>query len=121
MRFLVDENLSGFYVAELRLRGFDVSWMTEVAPSADDDVVVQIALSETRVLLTSDIELASRTLWEPESNVATILLRLGSLEYRVAAKLVAETISMRSDWPSIHAVITPRRLRTRPKLLLISK
>jgi predicted nuclease of predicted toxin-antitoxin system len=121
MRFLVDENLSGFYASELRKQGWDVKWMTEVAPSADDDVVIGIALSEDRIILTSDIHLASRTLWEPQSNVPTILLRLASVEYRAAARLVVVKLLERIDWHTIHAVITPDKVRIRPKLRLFDK
>lgn len=95
--------------------------MNEIAPSSDDDIVIQIALSENRVLITSDVRLASRTLWEPQSNIPTILLRLESLDHRIAAKLVATTLQQRSDWHMLHSVISPQKLRTRPKLHLISE
>jgi predicted nuclease of predicted toxin-antitoxin system len=119
MRFLVDENLSRALVTAMRAEGWDVDWIVELAPSVSDDVVIQIAIRSNRVLLTSDIELASRTLWEAQSNVATLLLRLDSLDAQTVAELVTSTLKQRTDWEHLHCVLTPQKLRTRPKLSLL--
>jgi predicted nuclease of predicted toxin-antitoxin system len=119
MRFLVDENLSRALVTAMRAEGWDVDWIVELAPSVSDDVVIEMAVQSNRILLTADIELASRTLWEPQSNVATLLLRLDSLNAEAVAALVISTLKQRADWEHLHCVLTPQKLRTRPKLSLL--
>ena len=54
MRFLADESCDFIVVTALRAVGHDVSAIVEINPGAEDEVVLALARSETRVLLTED-------------------------------------------------------------------
>ncbi len=116
MRFLLDENIPAYLAKAFRVEGWNVEWISETAPSVPDDVVIEIGKSGGRILMTADVELASKTLLEPLSNLPTILLRLGSLEAFEATQLVINTLKQRTDWQELHAVLTPQKLRVKPLL-----
>jgi hypothetical protein len=54
LRFLADESCDFSVVRALREAGLDVTAVAEVNPGIDDDVVLALAQSESRVLLTED-------------------------------------------------------------------
>lgn len=54
MRWLVDECVSVSLVARLREAGHDAAYVAEIAPSTDDDAVLDMAIRERRLLLTED-------------------------------------------------------------------
>ena len=116
MNFLADENIPSYLVKALRAEGWDVVWISEAAPSVSDDVVIEMGRRTGRILMTADVELASRTLLEPHSIMPTILLRMGNLEAIEIVRLVIITLKQRTDWLELHAVLTPQKLRARPML-----
>jgi predicted nuclease of predicted toxin-antitoxin system len=116
VRFLLDENIPTYLMNAFRAESWDVEWISETAPSVSDDVVIEISKSTGRILVTADVELASRTLREPQSNMPTILLRMGNLDAVDVARLVTNTLKQRTDWQELHAVLTPQKLRGRPIL-----
>ena len=116
LRFLIDENIPAFLVRAFRAEGWDVNWISETAPSVSDDVVIEIGKSSGRILITADVELASRTLREPQSNMPTILLRMGNMVAQDMTRVVTNTLRQRTDWQELHAVLTPQKLRVKPIL-----
>jgi predicted nuclease of predicted toxin-antitoxin system len=54
MRFLADESCDFAAVHALRASGHDVIAVSDVARGAEDSVVIELARSERRVLLTED-------------------------------------------------------------------
>lgn len=54
MRLLANENLPRVAVDMLRLLGHDVLWIAEECPSVRDEYVLDLAVRESRVLLTQD-------------------------------------------------------------------
>jgi predicted nuclease of predicted toxin-antitoxin system len=54
VKFLADENFPVSSIALLRTRGFDVASIREDSRGVSDDVVLQRAVSEQRILLTLD-------------------------------------------------------------------
>lgn len=54
MRFLADESCDFAVVRALRKAGHEVSAISEISPAAQDSAVLQLARSETRILLTED-------------------------------------------------------------------
>ena len=114
MRFLADENIASQIVIVLRSEYHEVDWIAEMAPSSSDEMVIQIARTGNRILLTADVELASRTLREVQSLLPTILLRMGNMAPSDFAQILSSTLKQRSDWQNLHAVLTPQKLRVRP-------
>lgn len=54
MRFLADESCDFAVVTALRAAGHDVTAVVEISPRATDPVVLALARSEARILLTED-------------------------------------------------------------------
>jgi len=54
VRFLADESCDFTVVKALRNAGHDITSIAEINPGVDDEVVLALALSEARVLLTED-------------------------------------------------------------------
>jgi predicted nuclease of predicted toxin-antitoxin system len=116
LRFLIDKNIPAYLVKAFRAEGWDVEWISETAPSVSDDGVIEIGKSSDRILITADVELASRTLRELQSNMPTILLRMGNMNAPDMISLVTNTPKQRTDWQQLQAVLTPQKLRVKPIL-----
>lgn len=54
MRFLADESCDLAIVRALRAAGHDVLGVAEVSQGADDELVIDLAVREERILLTED-------------------------------------------------------------------
>lgn len=54
MRFLADESCDFAVVRALRVAGHDVAAIAEISPRATDEVVLELAIRESRILLTED-------------------------------------------------------------------
>ena len=54
MKFLADESCDFAVVRALRTAGHDVTAITEINPGAADEIVLGLARSEARALLTED-------------------------------------------------------------------
>lgn len=54
LRFLADENCDFAIVRALRLEGFEVLAVSEYTHRSDDRVLIDLAFSEQRILLTED-------------------------------------------------------------------
>jgi predicted nuclease of predicted toxin-antitoxin system len=116
MRILADENIPAFLVKALRAEGWDVNWISEIASSASDDVVIEMAKATNRILITVDVELASRSLLELQSNLPILLLRTGDMDTVELARLVMQTLKRGTDWQEPYTVLTPQKLRVRRML-----
>ena len=55
MRLLADQNIPRGTVESLREEGHDVTWVQTAQPGADDDVLLDMAANEKRVVITFDI------------------------------------------------------------------
>jgi predicted nuclease of predicted toxin-antitoxin system len=113
MHILADENIASQLVVGLRAESWDVDWIAESQPSIPDDKVIQIAKTKNRILPTSDVELASRTLRLPAWSVPTILVRMGTMPPAHFAVVLITTLKKRTDWQNVHAVLTPQKLRVK--------
>lgn len=116
MRLLVDENLS-FRVAERLRTAHDVVHVTEVAlNNADERIILSRAVSEGRVVVTSDADFGTLLAFTGAARPSVVLLRSsdhlapgqqGGLPLTVPDQLVSEL----SD--GAVASISPGRIRIR--------
>ncbi|MGQ0550861.1 MAG: DUF5615 family PIN-like protein [Armatimonadota bacterium] len=115
MRILADENVPGEAVSALRSRGHDVVWVRDVAPAVGDNVVVQRARDEDRIIITFDKdfgELAFRAGLPSSAGVILFRLALPSPEH--AVEMIVAAIEARGDWAGHFAVIEEGRIRMTP-------
>lgn len=86
---LADENVVSAVVARLRADGFDVVWIAEVEPSANDLTVLERAASQRRVLLTDDKDFGELVVREGRAHRGVVLLRLAGMATEERADLVS--------------------------------
>ena len=115
MRLLADENVPGPVVAALRGLGHEVFWAKESLPGADDEVILEIAQRERRVVVTSDTdfgELAFRS--GLPANCGVVLIRIDWIYPEADNQAAITALTSRDDWSGVFAVVERDRVRIRP-------
>ncbi len=79
MKLLADENIHGHIVNWLRNSGHDVLWATESCSGAPDNVLLEIATREERVIFTADLDFVELVVQQQLNSSGVILLRLEHL------------------------------------------
>lgn len=76
MKFLVDECTGTSVVACLRNEGHDAVAVAEIMPEADDEQVLQCAVSEGRIVVTNDKDFGEMVFRSGQVHRGVVLLRL---------------------------------------------
>jgi len=76
VKFLVDECTGTSIVACLRDEGHDVAAVAEAMPQADDEDVLDHAVSEARILVTNDKDFGEMIYRSGQAHRGVVLLRL---------------------------------------------
>ena len=116
-RFLANENASREAVLAARAAGFDVTWMVELQPGADDDVVLSLAQREAGVLITFDKDFGELVFRHGSAGSPGILLlrpRLRSPE--IVTAFIVKVLSQPIDWPGHFTVAREGSLASFPCL-----
>ena len=115
IRFLANENVTAAIVAALRERGHDVFWIKESMRGAADSIVLALAQTDRRVVVTLDKdfgELAFRSRLPAQSGV--ILIRLDWKDPETDNEVAIVALLSRNDWTGNFAVVERDRVRIRP-------
>jgi predicted nuclease of predicted toxin-antitoxin system len=115
MRFLVNENVTGTVIQELRQRGHDVLSAKESMRSEQDEVILARAQREQRLVVTHDKdfgELAFR--YQLPASCGVILSRISGSEPETDNRRILEALESRADWAGHFSVVTDDRIRMRP-------
>jgi predicted nuclease of predicted toxin-antitoxin system len=115
MRLLVNENVTGTVIEELRERGHDVLSVKESMRSEQDDVILAHAQTEQRIVVTHDKdfgEFAFRS--QLPASCGVILFRLAGSDPHQDNQRMLEAIESRTDWVGHFSVVTDDRIRMRP-------
>lgn len=114
MRFLADQNVPLDVIEGLRDEGHDVTWAQADYPGADDEVLLEAAQREDRILLTFDTDFGTLAFHRglPASS-GIILFRLTPAAPAVVAETVVETIRSREDWQGHFSVVDDTQIRMR--------
>ena len=114
MRILANENFPRLAVEGLRGAGHDVLWArTDMAGKADD-VILQRAQDEKRIVATFDKdfgELAFR--WGLPASSGIVLFRLSTQSPEYVRDRVVEAIEGGTDWVGKFCVVEDHRIRVR--------
>jgi predicted nuclease of predicted toxin-antitoxin system len=114
MRLLANENFPRAAVEVLRAQGHDVLWIVENCPSVEDEYVLDLAVRESRVLLTQDKdfgELAFRRGLPATSGI--VLFRVAPVPDSVA-ELAGKAFRDNVDFRGKFVVVEDGRVRERP-------
>ncbi len=76
MKFLLDENIGKKIAQFLQKLGYSVTSIREIHPGIDDYTVLELANTETKILITSDKDFGELVFKENQSYSGIIFLRL---------------------------------------------
>ena len=114
MQFLADESCDFAVVRALRQAGHDVLAVAEAAPSAADEDVLQMAVTDQRLLLTEDKDFGQWIYAEKRASGGVILLRYSATARTTMPDAVVRLIDRHADrLLGCFVVIQPDRVRIR--------
>ena len=115
MNLLANENLDRALVEWLRERGNDVNWIYESSPSVDDYKVLDLAIDEQRVIITSDLDFGEYVYRNGFQLTGVVLLRFS------ASSEADRLVRLQRHWPLVKhriagsfIVLADERIRIRP-------
>lgn len=112
MRFLADESCDFAVVRALREAGHDIAAVAEINPGIDDNVVIALAHSESRVLLTEDKDFGQLVYAGGQEAAGVILIRFPSASRSSLGQAVAGMVDELADrLAGAFIVLEPGRAR----------
>ncbi len=114
MKFLANENFPKPSIDMLRNNGCDVLSISEIKPGSSDEVVMQMATSDNRTILTHDSDygtLVYKYGYRPSGGV--VYLRLGSFEPSDPGIILLDLIQSKTQFESSFTVVGRDFLRQR--------
>jgi predicted nuclease of predicted toxin-antitoxin system len=112
MRFLVDESCDVAMGLALLEAGNDVLEIRAIRPGADDEWVVDLAVSEYRILLTEDKDFGWLIYAHGHKAIGVIFLRYPVSErQRIAQDLVELVKQQNENLIGCFVTVTPSRIR----------
>ena len=97
MRFLADESCDFSVARMLRAAGHDVVAVAEIAPQAEDEAVLSLALSGQYLLLTEDKDFGQLVYSAGHATAGVILLRFPATARASVAKAVLDLVTERQE------------------------
>ncbi len=114
MRFLADESCDFAVVRALRSAGFDVLAVTEVAPRALDETVIELAVLEDRIVLTEDKDFGQLVYGSGRPSAGVILLRFpGRARSNVPDAVLRTVEEQEARLVGAFTIVQPGRMRIR--------
>jgi predicted nuclease of predicted toxin-antitoxin system len=112
MRFLADESCDFAVVRALRTAGHDVQAVREACPGAPDEVVMQLAIQETRILLTEDKDFGQLVYAGSSLSIGVIFIRFPGNARQGMVKAVLDLLQRLGDkLQGRFVVVQPGRVR----------
>jgi predicted nuclease of predicted toxin-antitoxin system len=114
-KFLANENVPIEVVEAARLAGLDLTWIKDLSRAADDDDVLALGCSESRVLLTFDKDFGEMAFRQGKTSVAgVILLRLRLRDPDYLARFAKALLLQPVIWEGHFCVAREGRMRMVP-------
>ena len=112
MRFLVDESCVVALARALLEAGNDVVEIRVIRPGADDEWVVNLSVSENRILLTEDKDFGWLIYAHGHKAIGVIFLRYPISErHRIAQDLVELVKQQSENLIGCFVTVSPKRIR----------
>jgi len=112
MRFLADESCDFAAVRALRASGHDVAAVAEIAGGAEDLVVIELARSQQRILLTEDKDFGQLVFAAAHRTAGVILVRWPVMARGNLGAALVELAAAHGDaLAGAFVVVEPGRVR----------
>ena len=113
MKILADEDVERPIVVRLRLEGYEVTSIAEIAAGSPDPVVLERANKEQALLLTADKDFGDLVFLHHYQAVGVVLMRLPEeLSAAEKASIVVEVIKLHQErLLGSFTIITTRKVR----------
>lgn len=112
MRFLVDESCDACVARALISGGYDVTTVASVARGADDDVILDLAFHEQRILVTKDKDFGELAFASRQPAVGIILVRYPFAARQSLPQAIVDLLHERAqEIPGAFVVLEPSRTR----------
>ncbi|MFN7115192.1 MAG: DUF5615 family PIN-like protein [Saprospiraceae bacterium] len=105
MNFIADEGVDGSLVKLLRQAEHDVFYFAENERSTDDDLILELANKENRILLTRDKDFGELVYRLQQVHTGIILIRLEELKSTTRSQIVFDFIQQNLDQLSEHFIV----------------
>jgi predicted nuclease of predicted toxin-antitoxin system len=118
VRFLADESCDFTVVKALRNAGHDITAIAEINPGVDDEVVLALARSEARVLLTEDKDFGLLAYAGRRETAGVVLIRFpAGVRSSLGQALVDVATELGDRIAGAFVVVQPGRARiSRPRV-----
>jgi predicted nuclease of predicted toxin-antitoxin system len=114
MRFLADEGVDGTIVGSIRGNGHDVRWMAEELQGASDDVILESAVQDARILITEDKDFGELVYRQRLHHRGVVLVRVDGISNEKKGRIVARAIQEHeAELPGAFTVIQHGTIRIR--------
>ena len=114
-KFLANENVPTEAVELARQNGLDLSWVTEIAPGADDEAVLALSLAEGRVLITFDKDFGDLAFYQgKQATCGVVLLRPRVRHPDYVAQFLLAVLTQPIAWEGHFSVAREGRMRVLP-------
>jgi predicted nuclease of predicted toxin-antitoxin system len=114
MNFLADEGVDRSVVDGLRKLSHDVYFVVDEVRSLDDEILLQLAVNEQRILITRDKDFGELVFRLGQIHTGVILKRLDGLDTTERAEMVCKLIQQYIDkLPKAFSVIQRGIIRIR--------
>ncbi|MFQ5894685.1 MAG: DUF5615 family PIN-like protein [Nitrospinota bacterium] len=112
MRFLADESCDFAVVRALRADGHDVLALAEISPRAEDQAVIELAVRESRILLTEDKDFGQLVYSNRRARGGVLFLRFPATAREALPRTVVELVRRRGErLTDSFVVVEPGRIR----------
>lgn len=114
MKLVVDEGVDKPIVDKLRESGFDVYYILQTNQGAEDNLVLEIANQQSRILLTQDKDFGELVHRQQQAHFGIVLIKLGSLSSFEKADIINKIFAQYSDeLENAFTVLQPNAIRIR--------
>lgn len=115
MKFVADENVEKAVIEELRRSGHDIVAVRDVLRGAADDVVLQFANTEDRILLTNDTDFGQMVFQLRLATRGIVLIRCSSEASQSKIKALKYLLKFHEKKLAGHfTVVSEHQIKIRP-------
>ncbi|MBI2118811.1 MAG: DUF5615 family PIN-like protein [Elusimicrobia bacterium] len=110
MKLVADESIEKRIVENLRIQGFDVLYIAELAPAIPDKSVLHLSIKQKRILLTNDKDFGELVFLEKEITEGIILLRFSTEKTDLKSRILLSFLQTHKEKIRKHFIVLTENL-----------